>query len=116
MQAKKRNWHLKQIKEHYRKSLESINENTAVCDMTGGLSKTKIETGLGIKLNETDWKVLNILHKNPAIGNQELANEALLSVGGIRSSLTKLYKQFDVKMARNQRLALVLKAIRVSGS
>jgi tetratricopeptide (TPR) repeat protein len=78
------------------------------------LDKEKIELVIDASLNTSDWKILNALYKNPAISNKELAKEINLSVEGTSSSLRKMYRLFNVKRAKNQRIALVIEATRIS--
>jgi tetratricopeptide (TPR) repeat protein len=80
------------------------------------LDKEKIELVIDSTLNNSDWKILNALYKNPAISNKELAEIVSLSVEGTSSSLRKMYRLFNVKTARNQRIALVIEATRVSNN
>ncbi|MCP4176854.1 MAG: tetratricopeptide repeat protein [bacterium] len=78
------------------------------------LDKEKIELAINSKLNKTDWNSLIALYNNPAISNQDLAEEISLSIGGTRSSLSKMYNLFEIKTSRNQRLALVMQAAKLS--
>ena len=78
------------------------------------LNKSKIEGIIGATLNPTDWKILNELFNNPALGNKDLADKVSLSVEGTRSSLGKMYRHFNIKTARNQRFILVMEAVKAS--
>lgn len=78
------------------------------------LSKEKIEEKLDVKLNETDWKILNILYEKPSSSNREIAEFISLSLEGTRSSLKKMYRLFEIESAHNMRLTLILKAITFS--
>lgn len=79
------------------------------------LDKEKIEGRIDGKLNQTDWKVLNALLENPVITNKEIAEMIFLSVPGVRSSLQKMYRLFDIdRNSGNRRIALVLAAVRIS--
>lgn len=80
------------------------------------LDKDKIETTIDAKLNNTDWKILNALLNNPVITNKEIAEMIFLSVPGVRSSLQKMYRLFNIDgNSGNRRIALVLAAVRMSG-
>ena len=79
------------------------------------LEKTKIENAIHSNLNISDWKILETLYYEPSISNQQIAETVSLSVDGVRSSLRKMYRLFDIhKSDSNQRFALILKAIRLS--
>lgn len=79
------------------------------------LNREKIEASIDSKLNQTDWKVLNALLNQPTITNKEIAAMLFLSVPGIRSSLQKMYRSFDISgTSGSRRIALVLAAIEIS--
>tara|TARA_B100000809_G_scaffold257113_1_gene298136 strand:- start:1697 stop:2431 length:735 start_codon:yes stop_codon:yes gene_type:complete len=78
------------------------------------LNKHKIEKQQAIKLNDSDWKIINTIMNNSTISNKELANQVALSVEGTRSSLKKMYRIFDIPSSRNMRLALVIKIVQIS--
>lgn len=78
------------------------------------LNKAALEAHIGRHLNETDWKVLNILVDNPVISNKELAAEAFLSVDGIGSSLRRMYELFQIGESRYMKTSLLMEAIKVS--
>ena len=80
------------------------------------LDKEKIETFIGATLNPTDWQILNHLYENPSLTAKELGEKISLSTHGIYSSLKKMYGLFDLqKKNENQRLALVIMALKISG-
>jgi tetratricopeptide (TPR) repeat protein len=78
------------------------------------LNRSKIEATLDKKLNETDWKVLNILLADPVISNKEIAEQAFLSVDGIGSSLRRMYLAFDIKESKYKKISLLMEAMRRS--
>ena len=80
------------------------------------LSRKKLETRLDRKLNETDWKVLNILLDDPAISNKEISEKADKSIDGIGSSLRRMYEYFEIKESKYKKITLLLEAIRISNS
>jgi tetratricopeptide (TPR) repeat protein len=82
------------------------------------LNKEVIESHIDIKLNQTDWRILNILYQNPVISNQELADQISLSIDGVGSSLKKMYLHFDlVDTKRSQKkLELIVTASRLSNT
>ncbi len=82
------------------------------------LNKEIIESHINIKLNPTDWSILNILYQNPVISNQELADKISLSIEGVASSLKKMYLNFDlVDTKRSQKkLELIVIASRMSNT
>jgi tetratricopeptide (TPR) repeat protein len=79
-----------------------------------GLDRERIERFLDRRLNETDWKVLNLLLENPTITNGELAERAFLSVDGIGSSLRRMYGYFDIQETKYKKIALLLAAMQQS--
>lgn len=79
-----------------------------------GLDRDRIERFLDRRLNETDWKVLNLLLENPTITNGELAQRAFLSVDGIGSSLRRMYGYFDIQETKYKKIALLLAAMQQS--
>jgi tetratricopeptide (TPR) repeat protein len=85
-------------------------------DTRATLVKEKLEQVIGKKLNETDWNVLNILLDDPAISNIELAERAYMSVDGIGSSLRRMYEYFDIPSSKYMKIALLLKAIKISNA
>lgn len=83
-------------------------------DKNGDLNKEKLETAIDKKINETDWNVLNILLDDPVISNKDLADRAYMSVDGIGSSLRRMYEYFDIPNSKYMKIALLLKAIKIS--
>ncbi|NQX98531.1 MAG: winged helix-turn-helix domain-containing protein, partial [Flavobacteriales bacterium] len=61
------------------------------------LDKSKIEISIGASLNQSDWKILTTLYLNPVISNKEISAQVFLSIAGVRSSLGKLYRLFDIQ-------------------
>lgn len=104
---------IKGLKEQF-----SINKNAGELMSTESipLDKTKLETLISGKLNETDWSVLNALIENPVLSNKDIANKVHKSVDGIRSSLKKMYSLFEIPSSQNMRLSLVLKTIHLSNN
>lgn len=78
------------------------------------LNREKVEESIDRKLNETDWKVLQILLDDPMITNKEIASKAFLSEDGIGSSLRRMYEYFDVKETKYKKIALLMNAIKRS--
>jgi hypothetical protein len=78
------------------------------------LNKHQIEKQLAIKLNDSDWKIINTIMNNSTISNKELANQVALSLEGTRSSLKKMYRIFNIPSSRNMRLTLVIKIVQIS--
>lgn len=85
--------------------------------LKGHLDRIKIDEAINGVLNDSDWKVLSILCKNPTINNREISEKISLSFEGVRSSLKKMYRIFNIQNAsENQRIALVIQAIRISNT
>ncbi|MFK7969543.1 MAG: tetratricopeptide repeat protein [Bacteroidia bacterium] len=80
------------------------------------LDRTKIEATLNKKLNETDWKVLNILLSDPVISNKDIAEKAFLTVDGIGSSLRRMYVAFDIKESKYKKISLLMESMKMSNS
>ena len=78
------------------------------------LDVVKIEQAINRKMNETDWKVLNILLEDPVISNKGIAEKAFLSVNGIASSLRRMYFNFDIKESKYMKISLIMAAIKIS--
>lgn len=78
------------------------------------LNREKIESSINRKINETDWKILNILLEDPVITNKEIAKKAIMSVDGIGSSLIRMYTYFDVKKSKYKKISLLMDAIKHS--
>jgi DNA-binding CsgD family transcriptional regulator len=74
---------------------------------SGPLDRKLLEASLGRTLNDTDWKVLNILIENPTITNFEIAEQTHMSIDGIGSSLRRMYQYFDVKETKYKKIALL---------
>lgn len=80
-----------------------------------GINKQKVIEQTGGKLNETDWKILNIIYENPVAPIKEIAGEVFLSVPGVKSSLKKMYKLLEIaETTENKKLALIIKVVKIS--
>ncbi len=90
----------------------SINSGPAVF----ALNREQIETSINRKVNETDWKVLNILLNDPVTSNKEIAEQAFMSVDGIGSSLRRMYDYFEVKESKYKKVSLLMEAIKKSNN
>ena len=85
--------------------------------LKGHLDRTKIDAAVNRVLNDSDWNVLSLLCKNPTINNREISEQISLSFEGVRSSLKKMYRIFNIQnSSENQRIALVIQAIRISNT
>lgn len=110
---RKQKMHLLDEIERLKSAGESVNPLS-----NGGfqLDRAKIDQKIDRKLNETDWKVLNILLNDPVISNKEIAEQAFLSADGIGSSLRRMYLTFDIKESKYMKISLLLEAIKISNS
>jgi tetratricopeptide (TPR) repeat protein len=88
--------------------------NLAMDTQAFALNREKVESSINRKLNETDWKVLQILLDDPMITNKEIAAKAFLSDDGIGSSLRRMYEYFEVKETKYKKIALLMNAIKRS--
>lgn len=113
---KNRNEQIKLLAEIENLKEQGIALNTSELAKTKDISlnKEKIEKSIVAKLNETDWKIINQIIKNPSISNNELSELVSLSVEGTRSSLKKMYRLFDIPTSRTMKLNLVIKLIRLT--
>ncbi|NOQ27946.1 MAG: tetratricopeptide repeat protein [Bacteroidales bacterium] len=83
--------------------------------LNDNLNRKKIEAEINGVLNDSDWSVLTILCEKPTIKNREISEQVSLSIDGVRSSLRKMYRNFNIKNTKeNQRTALVIKAFQIS--
>lgn len=80
------------------------------------LQRDRIEDSISRKINETDWKVLNILFDDPVITNKDIAQKAFLTVDGIGSCLRRMYIAFEIKESKYKKISLIMKAIKISNS
>ena len=80
------------------------------------LKRENIEIAIKKKINETDWKVLNILLDDPVISNKDIAAKAFLTVDGIGSCLRRMYIAFEVKESKYKKISLIMKAIKLSNT
>jgi len=80
------------------------------------LDKEKIQLSINKKLNDSYWKILNIVFINPVIVNKEIAEKVNLSVEGTSSSLRKMYRLFNLDNSKDKKLALVMEAARISSN
>lgn len=78
------------------------------------LNRNKIEAFIHREINETDWKVLNILLDDPVIPNKDIAEKAFMSVDGIGSSLRRMYDYFEIKESKYKKISLLMLAIKIS--
>lgn len=78
------------------------------------LDRVRLNQALGRTLNETDWKVLNILLDDPTLTNGGIAEKANLSIDGIGSSLRRMYGYFEVKETKYKKMALLHSAMKIS--
>ncbi len=95
--------------------LKSVFEAGPQVEFKGELNRERIEASLEYRLNETDWAILDKLYQSPGLTNRELADKVFVGFEGVRSSLKKMYRQFDIDSSSgNQKASLVLKALELS--
>ena len=88
-------------------------DTTAIPKTT--LDKEKISAAANGKLNDSDWKILNVIYDDPILVNRLIAEEVALSLEGASSSLKKMYKLFNITNSKNKKIALVMEVVRLSG-
>lgn len=111
------------------KKVRGRNEKTKVTSNPGqGIAETHPEIGSGINrivvqeaidfnLNETDWAILDALYENLGLTNKELAEEVGLGFEGVRSSLKKMYRDFQVEGSKHKLKSILIdKVKRISES
>jgi tetratricopeptide (TPR) repeat protein len=94
--------------------LKYSSKQSATNANTFELVREKIEHSINKELNETDWKVLNVLLVDPVITNKEIAEKVFMSVDGIGSSLRRMYAYFDIKESKYKKVSLLLDTIKRS--
>ena len=108
---------LKQEQESLLKEIEKIKRresSLAVSAASFQLKRDKIEAKIERKLNETDWRVLNLLLDDPVLSNQQLAEAVYLSIDGLGSSLRRMYQIFDIKESRYKKTSLIMEVMKIS--
>lgn len=81
------------------------------------INREKLESNIDFRLNDTDWAILNALYHGPTLTNKELADKVCVSYEGVRSSLKKMYRHFQIDTSSgNQRASLVRQVIDLSES
>jgi tetratricopeptide (TPR) repeat protein len=95
---------------------QNISTDLSLASPTFALNRTKIETAIARKINETDWTVLTLLLEDPVMSNKEIAEKAFLSVDGIGSSLRRMYDYFEIKDSKYKKISLLMEAIKHSSS
>ena len=113
-QKKEKEAFLKEIDKLKLQLDSNVESNTELIKGDLPFSKDEINVASGNKLNETDLGILVVLYKDPSISNRMIASEVNLSIEGVRSSLKKMYRLFDIELPKNKKLALILKVIRLS--
>lgn len=78
------------------------------------LSRARLESHIGKELNDTDWKVLQVLFDDPMIMNKEIAEQVFLSVEGIGSALRRMYELFNIQGTKYKKMALLREVIKLS--
>ena len=78
------------------------------------LDRPKIDKSIERNLNETDWKVLNIILSNPMITNKKISEEIHMSLEGISSSFRRMYQYFDIEDTKYKQVSLIHKVIKIS--
>ncbi|OFX89910.1 MAG: hypothetical protein A2W99_08925 [Bacteroidetes bacterium GWF2_33_16] len=87
------------------------NEDSLNCQ----LDRKKINAAIDRELNDLDWSILTLICENPSINNRKISEQASLSFDGVRYSLKKMYRIFNIhNSTENKRMALVIAALRIS--
>ncbi|MAO31933.1 MAG: hypothetical protein CL824_00365 [Crocinitomicaceae bacterium] len=112
-------------KEEYQKLLTQIHllntnkkseiSESIVLESDIKINKEIINNQVGNKLNDTDWKIINLICSSPTMAYKEIGAQVFLSVDGVKSSFKKMYDLFEINATgRNKKLALAIKLIKLS--
>ena len=119
----------KNIKKHQKKEYESLldqiqllksktniqSSSSIFSESEVNINKEKINALSENKLNDTDWKILNLICITPTITNKDIGEKVYLSVDGVKSSFKKMYDLFDItSIGRNKKISLAIKVIKLS--
>jgi hypothetical protein len=75
----------------------------------------KLNSHLKYQLNDTDFKLLEIIYTNPHCTNKDMSLVVNISYEGVRSSLKKMYKIFGVaESVGNKKLSLISNVLTVT--
>ena len=89
--------------------------DSILIDSEINLNKELINSQTENKLNETDWKILQLICSSPTTANKEIGEIVFLSVDGVKSSFKKMYDLLEITASgRNKKLALAIKVIKLS--
>ena len=89
-------WHqLYPINGQSETSVTFKSKNTSQQPQT--FSRDTLEHQVGFTINATDWKVIELLMAQPLLTVEELAAAVFLSKDGMKTSLRRLYKTFNIK-------------------
>jgi len=103
---------LQQIELHKQKAISSmVTSGNSIPQFK--LDKNKIEAVINGNLNESDWKILNVIYANPTISNKEIADKVALSLEGTSSSLRKMYRLINISNTGNKKITLIMEATRI---
>lgn len=83
----------------------ALNEYTKVDAQK--FSQGTLVNQMGLSINETDWKVIEVLMDQPLITVEQLAAEVYLSKDGAKTSLRRLYKTFNISGAGAKKVRLI---------
>jgi hypothetical protein len=101
--------------------IESIENKSVMAEISlynseffSEINRDRIDSNIKTHLNDTDWKIISLLNKDPFLCNKELAEKVNRSEEGTSSSLRKMYRQLKITVKTNKKLALLKEAIRLS--
>jgi tetratricopeptide (TPR) repeat protein len=94
--------------------LKASNQWTTIPSESFELNRDRIESFIDHRLNETDWKVLNVLLIDPMQSNLMIADKVHLSKDGLSSSLKRMYEFFDIKDSKYKKIDLITRVVSIS--
>ena len=99
-------WHqLYPINGQSETSVTFKSKNTSQQPQT--FSRDTLEHQVGFTINATDWKVIELLMAQPLLTVEELAAAVFLSKDGMKTSLRRLYKTFNIKEGGSKKVRLI---------
>lgn len=68
--------------------------------------RSKLESHFNITLNETNWRIVQLILKDPYISIDDIAQNVFLSRDGVKTSLKTIYRAFKIGGSWNKKIML----------
>lgn len=105
-------------KEALLKEIETLKSKVAYNSVSlpsqGHFNKQKVDHYTSHKLNESDWAILECMYQNPSITIPKIGESVHMSVGGVKSSLKKMYRIFEINDVTNKKYYLTKAVLELS--